>query len=408
MKKQSIYLQRYAAESIGLAEKITSDPDMIVVIPVYCETELHRPLESLHSCIPPESQVAVLIIVNEPENAGHAIRQLNEMAADTAKQISTLYEQLVCHIQLPPQKAGVGLARKVGMDEAVRYFESKKKDGIIICYDADCLCAPNYLQAIEEFFKNPRHNLGLVHYEHPLGRRNHEAIVHYELFLRYYINALRISRYPFAVHTLGSCITVRSSAYQKQGGMNQRQAGEDFYFIHKCTQLGGIGEINTTTVYPSDRVSDRVPFGTGHAVQKYLNRKNQSYQVYHPQTFENLKAVHRELNRIYETGEWNFESTPVSIASFYDAMNFPKDLTGILQQAGNFDNFTQRYYQWWDGFRVLKYVHYVRDHFYKPIPLASALEWLSSTMNLRSFPEVKEEQLRVLRHHDKTASFYIR
>lgn len=408
MTKHNIYLQRYAAESVGLAEKITGNPDMIVVIPVHRETELVKPLESLHSCIPPTCEVAIFLVVNESEDASQSVQQVNGMAVAMASQLPTLYEQHICHIQLPAKKAGVGLARKVGMDEAVRYFESKNKDGVIICYDADCLCAPNYLQAIEEFFDYSQNNLGLVHYEHQLAKQNHEAIIHYELFLRYYINGLRIAKYPFSVQTLGSCITVRSSAYQKQGGMNQRQAGEDFYFIHKFTKLGGIGEINTTTVYPSSRVSDRVPFGTGHAIQKYLNKKSDTYQVYHPQTFENLKCVNRELKHIYETGEWKSDSTPVSISSFYYAMNFPKDLQEILNQAGSFDNFVQRYYQWWDGFKVLKYVHYVRDQYYKPIPLPEALEWLSKNLNLAKFPKTKEDQLRALRKYDKTNLFYIK
>lgn len=45
--------------------------------------------------------------------------------------------------------------------------------------------------------------------------------------------------------------------------MNQRKAGEDFYFLHKFSILDQLGEINVEIVLPLARSSDRVPFGTG-------------------------------------------------------------------------------------------------------------------------------------------------
>ena len=47
---------------------------------------------------------------------------------------------------MPHKIGGVGLARKIGMDEALKIFNynstSKK---ILICLDADCTVASNYL-----------------------------------------------------------------------------------------------------------------------------------------------------------------------------------------------------------------------------------------------------------------------
>lgn len=404
--RKNLYLERYAWPSIGLHEQIAGNPGIIVVIPAFCESEIDLALRSLHQCTPPGQEVAILVIVNEPKDATAEVVALNEASLYKASQVKTTFAQYTAHVRLPPKKAGVGLARKIGMDEAVRFFESRGGDGTIVCYDADCTCEPNYLRAIADFYQHPGHNLGLVHYEHQLGGPNHEAIVNYELFLRYYIQALRIAGYPFAIHTLGSCITVRSSAYQKQGGMNTRKAGEDFYFIHKITPLGGIGEINTTTIHPSDRVSYRVPFGTGHAVDKYLSSPDETYQVYHPQIFEDLHKANQHLEILFRE-KCLPDVLPMSLMAFYEATNFESDLTEILSQSGSFLNFQQRYYRWWDGFKVLKFVHFSRDRFHEHVALSEGLHWLAGKLDL-NLKGSQDEQLRQLRRYDREDPFQIR
>lgn len=56
--------------------------------------------------------------------------------------------------------------------------------------------------------------------------------------------------------------------------MNQRKAGEDFYFLHKFSILDQLGEINVEIVLPLARSSDRVPFGTGKAISQIIQGKN--------------------------------------------------------------------------------------------------------------------------------------
>ena len=202
---------------------------------------------------------------------------------------------------LPKKNAGVGLARKIGMDEAVRRFEAiGNRRGIMACFDADCTCTNNYLLAIQQFYtKNPHSNAALVYFEHPLSgelsdEETYRGILHYELHLRYLKNALQYTTHPFSYYTIGSCISVTSKAYQKQGGMNKRKAGEDFYFLQKIAALGPLGEINSATVYPSPRASDRVPFGTGKAINDLLVSGPDSQLTYHPDIFKELKGTYSD------------------------------------------------------------------------------------------------------------------
>ena len=62
--------------------------------------------------------------------------------------------QHIFWVGMPPvSKWGVGLARKTGMDEAVRRFNSiNRPDGVILNIDADCTVDSNYFIEICDKF----------------------------------------------------------------------------------------------------------------------------------------------------------------------------------------------------------------------------------------------------------------
>lgn len=404
----NIYLKRYAWQENHLPDyAIHSNSGMIVVIPAFNENNLTSALSSLNACHPPQQEVLVLVIVNEPQDAEEDIQAINRRSLDETKNFNAWFPIETIHLKLPPKKAGVGLARKIGMDEAVKIFEHSAKDGIIACFDADCTCDENYFLALEDFFEDPKNHLGLVYFEHPLNASFPSEIMRYELHLRYYIDALRIAGYPNAVQTLGSCITVRSRAYQKQGGMNTRKAGEDFYFIHKMVPLGGIGEITQTCIYPSDRTSNRVPFGTGHAINKYLQQPSSEHTTYHPATFLDLQALLSSYQQFY-TDDIQSVFLPESITAFLQQTDFDKHLNQILKQSNNLENFRKRFFAWLDGFRTLKFVHFSRDHFHPDVSLHDATDWLISHLATNLVNRSLKDKLLLLREVDRKTGFYIR
>ena len=59
-----------------------------------------------------------------------------------------------------------------------------------------------------------------IYFEHPIEGDEYppevyDAIIQYELYLRYYLQALRYTGYPYATHTVGSCFAVKASVYAK-------------------------------------------------------------------------------------------------------------------------------------------------------------------------------------------------
>ena len=368
-----------------LLNTIHKKTKMTIVIPCFNEPDLNTSLESIYLCDKPRCHVEVIVVINASENENETIIQQNKHTYVEAtkwikKNKSDYLNFYLLNISLPKKHAGVGLARKTGMDLAAKRLSSiNQSNGIIICFDADSKCATNYLVAIEEHFeKNPKSPAASIYFEHPLEGDSftndiYEAITYYELYLRYYIEGLRYAKYPFAYHTIGSSMAVRANTYLSQGGMNKRKAGEDFYFLQKLIPLGHFTEINTTSVYPSPRISERVPFGTGKAIGDWLKTKNKQYPTFNPDIFRDLKLLCENIKYIYEQSPEHFlKLMPKSVVAYLNKNDFRENMTEIKSNVSTIETFSNRFYRWFNGLKVLQFVHFCRDIYYPNITLLEA------------------------------------
>ncbi len=390
---RSIYLERYSYGPPLIAKPPDLGLEMIVVIPCYFEPDLIATLQSLANCTPTLGKVEVIVIVNESVDDTNQVEELNGKTLKCANQwISSQCTDLSFHIihqALPKKNAGVGLARKIGMDEAVRRFRYLNKDGIMVCLDADCTCSTNYLQALENHFDANRNTPGCsIYFEHPLNGSLspgiYQAITAYELHLRYYTHGLRYSELPFAFQTVGSSMAVRSSAYEKQGGMNKRKAGEDFYFLQKIIKLGGFTELNTTTVFPSSRLSTRVPFGTGKAMIDSMNKDGGARHTYNPKIFSDLKYIASNVEVLYR-------ANLISITTIWEGFSsgfqeyipreiFKNKIQDFNQKTRSIASFKKHFFQWCDAFFAFKFANYASSNYYAKVPVAKAASWMLKAM----------------------------
>ena len=371
------YFERYAWKTPLIPHfDPPSDLEMVVVIPAYKESQLDLAVHSLLACSEVACRVILLIVINAPEQSSLDDLNLNQRAYEEIKQIKGT-DQItiqVVNIGLPQKKAGVGLARKIGLDEAVRWFKKLNHSGILVCFDGDCRCSDTYLSAIYSAYKNQNLNAGILAYEHPLDLES--GIIPYELGLRYYTDSLRYSGYPNVHQTLGSCITINSDHYCKHGGMNTKKAGEDFYFLNKIVRKPGFAEINEALVYPAARISDRVPFGTGRALIGYQVDKEIILSNYNPLIFEDIKIFMTSLPEIIQGQSPNF---PTAIQKFLNAVDFYQKLDKLLKNCRNLTSFYKQFYDWFDYFMILKMIHFSRDHVHTNTPLEAGLNHLNET-----------------------------
>ncbi|MEO5340501.1 MAG: glycosyltransferase [Magnetococcus sp. MYC-9] len=380
------------------------DPHMVVVIPCHDEPDLLTTLESLWRCHLPSSPVAVVVVINGAADDPPAVQEHNQQTWQSARTWINDHRHdhrtfhLLFEPQLPTRLAGVGTARKIGMDWALeRFADPHKEDGLIVCLDADCQVAPNYLQALHGYAADHPHSPGCsIHFEHPwadLPTHHRQAIVQYELYLRYHVHGLRWSGFPHAFHTVGSSMAVRAAPYRQQGGMNRRKAGEDFYFLQKIIPLGGFRTLNTTTVFPSARASHRVPFGTGRAISDELSGHKDLGQISDPQLFHHLGQLFMRLEPLYH-GEWQatLAGLPPPLQDFLNKQLWEARTEEMRANTGSLPAFRKRFFQGFNAFQILKYIHFATEQGCPKQPIAQATADLLTAMGV-TLPAVACESL---------------
>lgn len=402
---EQTYLQKHSFCKQELKKAPKAGLKMAIVIPCYAETNLLDTLNSLEKNKKTAFACEVIIVLNAGEHSPQTILSQNEKTKKEFEHWLRSSEKALDYFlleknSLPKKHAGVGLARKIGMDEAVGRFElAEEKEGIIVCLDADSIVAENYLISIYEHFqKHPKSEACSIYFEHPLEGEAFEediyrGIVYYELFLRYYIEGLRYAGHPYAFHTVGSSMAVRSAAYEKQNGMNRRKAGEDFYFLMKFIVDGKLNECNTTAVYPSPRAADHVPFGTGRAIMKWMEGERKTYPGYDPEIFDLLKSFIEQVPGLYERKKLDIDA---KLKAFLAEQNFEDALDETLKHVRDRQSFEKRFFKWFNGLRVLKLVHFLQEHGFEDVDLVEGASILLRDKKGMQIGEMRKKELLLL------------
>jgi hypothetical protein len=394
------FASTYLEERALFPEKIKEAPDnqtgIIVVVPAYNEPGISKLLDSLALCSEPECKVEVLIVVNAPTDAAAESVENNYKTIinieSWKKENRNCFFRLFAFMIEPSVNGwGVGLARKTGMDEAVRRFNSIDNPvGIILNLDADCQVEKNYFVSVcDELLKRKDRAACSIYFEHPLSGSDFQENIYkyitlYELNLRYYFQGLAYSGFPYVFHTVGSAIAVKALPYIKAGGMNRRQAGEDFYFIQKLVPAGGYFNLNSTTVYPSPRPSLRVPFGTGASIGRLSEGNLETLLTYNMLAFKELRSFFGMSEGVYycNTQELHnyYNLFPPGLKLFIDEKEWSEKMVEIKNNTSGLPSFKKRFFGWFNMFRIVKYMNWVHLEIFEKKPVdVSASELLENS-----------------------------
>ena len=413
------YIDQQNDQYTKCLDRTEKNASIFVVIPCYNEPDILTTLNSLADCSSPRANVSVLVVINDAEDAPKEAVEQNILTINCIEQWQLQHQQLFFDVQriiakaLPQKWAGVGWARKIGMDEAVKQIvKNNYSDGIIISFDADSTVLPNYLQAIETAFDdNPTYNFFTIHFEHTyenkaLSALFREGIIRYELHMRYFRNAMKWSGYPHAIHTVGSSFTMKASAYVKQGGMNRRKAGEDFYFLHKLVLLGLYGNINSTTVIPAARQSNRVPFGTGAAMKKWIEGSSELNYTYSLGAFSNLKPLFSDPSQFWQMEHskivGSFANLHPSLQSFCKNSGTIDELLKLSDNCSNAKVFEKRFFHLLNAFWILKYLNFAHETSFNRADLQTEPALLLQHIGIQIESNISlENLLEIFRNLDK-------
>ena len=384
------YFLRYNVFPAHISQVPHPELKLIVIIPSYNEPDIEPTLKSLLNCKPTKFPVEVIVVINSRENDSEDVIRQNEFTISQIEKVNSQKMRNDINIyycreeRLPRKHAGVGFARKIGMDEAVRRFaQIGNSEGVIINFDADSTCNYEYLYEIENFFlHHPKAEAVSIYFQHDIDSEeypefNRIAIAKYELYMRYYILAQRYAGFPHAFHTMGSSFAVRVKPYCLEGGMNRRQAGEDFYFLQKVIPRGKFFSLNSAVVYPSIRCSQRVPFGTGMTLTQM---KSLEYSVFDVRIFEALK-------KFFSTAKFFFtDKSKVIIddclTEFLSQNDFYKAVDQMVENSTNETTFLKRFFTWFDAFRLLKFLHFIHEGYFSPVPVEKSASQLLDILGI--------------------------
>ncbi|MGE0174808.1 MAG: hypothetical protein AB7T49_18590 [Oligoflexales bacterium] len=285
---------------------------------------------------------------------------------------------------LIPFKEGIGLVRKLINDTAAWLCSTNVvTSGWIHNTDVDVELPSDYLG----IYESPGDYCAIIHpYRHlPAGDPNSAKwpiLQTYEIWLRYYYLGLKHAGSPYAMHTLGSTISVSAEAYAKVRGVPKRQAGEDFYWLNKLRKVGEIRyERDVGPLNIIERESTRVPFGTGATLAK--THSISEFHFLDPRNFDVLETLLRCMDD-FLMGDGQFSVSDVLsvmpidaelksvLGSVFTKMGFDDACKRISRSAG--DRIRRKnFVDWFDAFKTLKFVHALRDNVFPNVFYRDAL-----------------------------------
>jgi hypothetical protein len=360
----------------------------VLVLPAYRESPAL--LDDLRQLPAGPGRSLVILVLNRPDrdkdplaNAGlrARIQQLMQDTGEGAPPLLPLNDHSDLYLLdletlhgATPASQGVGLARKAGCDLALEWMAQGIIGGEwICCTDADARLPDDYFTRLERIDANAV--AAVFPFLHMADGPDtcERATALYELRLHHHVLGLEYAGSPYAYHSLGSCLAFSSSAYARVRGFPRRAGAEDFYLLNKLAKLGTVARPGGRPVRITSRLSARVPFGTGPAVQAIAARKQPEAApvFYHPFCYEVLRALLDALPRLATQPAQDLAAllgqqglSPGQARLAHDklqALGLQKCLEHCRRQAGSSAQFLRYFHEWFDAFVVLKFIHALRD-----------------------------------------------
>jgi hypothetical protein len=406
-KAQQQYLERYAEPEAKIADRLTGTFGHALVVPAHDESDdLMRALQSVPTG--PEGNVLLVLVVNAAPEAAAWVHDRNAevltllrgkygpeeavyLDAPAPARVFRSPAGRILHIDrassehLLPSGQGVGLARKIGFDIALRLHRARRlASRWIHSTDADVLLPRDYFERASAV-QSPQ-AAALVY---PFAHRGEEDVVLaravqlYEISLRYYVLGLAAAGSPYAHHTIGSTLAIDAAAYAKVRGVPKRTAAEDFYLLGKLAKIGPIVRLGGSTISLSGRVSRRVPFGTGPAVERIARKGH--FTLYHPHIFASLGiwlAALSDLSHLSPAGTLTKRLVdrcrkggldPALLVGMAEHASIEAALEAARRHSKSAAQFRRHLATWFDAFRTLKLVHGLEARGLAPMPWLDAL-----------------------------------
>lgn len=359
-----------------------------LVIPVFDErfAALQQQITALDS-----TNTLILLVVNAPQ--GGDPDAIERTLALLSKLSSRAFAQVILVDRVSPErqlnpKQGVGLARKIGCDLALALMHlGRLRSPWLLQSDADVEFPKGYTQLL---YENPENLVGGAKI-YPHTHHSHDPTLHlaaqlYDQHMNYYVAGLQLAGSRYAHHSLGSTIAVHAASYVAVRGYPRRPAGEDFYLLNKIRKVAGVERLAGPILKIEARLSTRVPFGTGPALQDIVQHLAQdpsgnTYLSYHPECFITLGKAVQALEHWAANPGVDFAD---EVAHHLAAIGFARFARRIGKQNPSSARRLQGVHDWFDGLKTLQFIHSCQRH-YADQPLLQTLAHIDPVFRAKVF-----------------------
>ena len=369
------YLEKKSIHKIGKPHKSITPKkfDFFVVIPCYNEFDyIFKTLKSINN---QEQTILnntlIIIVINNSKEESDLVKSNNQNTYQKLIEKKYNFNFIVIdsfskQYAIPKKLAGVGYARKIGLDFSLNYISSN--EAILCCLDADTLVSNNYLKKIKQkFYKNI--NVAVINFKHQTSK-NHiieEGIRKYENLIKEIAKQIELTGSPYGYVSMGSTIICNVKAYIACGGMNTKPATEDFYFLQALSKYTKIHKINEILVFPSSREENRVYLGTGFRMDEYLKNRFFKDLNFKEDSFLEIKNIIEIVNE-YQDYEYNFilkkmtKKLNKKSIQFLIEKDFKKIWDKFKTNSKNKEQFMLFFHQWFDALSIIKLLKNLNNH----------------------------------------------
>jgi hypothetical protein len=413
----NVYLQTKTQFPPSIFKRPSLNLGLIVVIPASNEPFLLLCLLQLKKCKLPDSDVEVIVVLHDAENSSEEIKQVNRDCFETTLQWAKVNSQprlkfqILYFNELPKYNASTSLARKIGMDEACWRFEkARNPEGIITCLDPGSKCEADYFLAIESHFKkNQKCQAACVYFEFPLSGPDfpetvYNTLLKYELQLRYLVEALHWTGFPFALLSIDSCIAIRWKAYMNQGGLPLKNQGKSSSFLDTFFEDKTAMQINSTRLLLSPETTVKSLFNQEKGSLNILKTKEFA-KTFHPEAFIILKKWIEEIGGFLLDHRSTKDSLHPSLQTFLENNNFQKWEREIINKTPDERTMYKELFKWFNPAMSIKFLNHHRS--YKAdIEILKASRWLIDQYeNVFDTPENERDCLNWFRKRQRKGAY---
>ena len=305
----------------------------------------------------------LIIVINNSNNDSHLIfknnlNTYNKLINNQYKINLLLIDAFSDGFAIPDKNAGVGFARKIGLDHSLNYY--KDNSSILCLLDADTIVNENYLEVINNFYK-PDINAAVINFKHQKSKNKiiEEGIRKYENTIKNIANKISKTGSPYGYVSMGSTITCNIRTYISVGGMNTKKATEDFYFLQAIAKYTKVHKIKDCLVHPSSRNENRVYLGTGFRINEYIKSKTFKNLNFSNSSYKSIQKIISLTSNNWKTDSKEFFKLLKSKIdddsyNFLINHNFMKRWENFKKNTKSQQQFLLFFHQWFDALKIMK------------------------------------------------------